>query len=321
MPILLPSKTIWSALVSATTLQLALSAAAMAANEKPVVSLVLPADPHAPVMAKVTADGHSYRLIFDTGASDLVLHLPVAQRDFAAAPEVAGAPTVGRGLHGNLALQRFTSGPMALGDWRFQDSAQIVGTDLTAVVQAYGVDGLMGLSYLSQLDWHWNNRSQRLDGYPHGSEALAAVRSRLHCEALLDVDGMPGVAVRVGSEQAQFVLDTGDMGESGNLNTQDRDALEDRGAIQATATVNRHADVAGNPLPPLRITQIKNVHLATTRLDGLTFGEINNNSRFGRAFLSKFDEVVLDFGTGKFCYTDVAQVDPDDMSYWLPASR
>lgn len=75
-------------------------------------------------------------------------------------------------------------------------------------------------------------------------------------------------------------------------------------------------DMAGRPQPPVQLTQLENAYVGKTKLDGLVLTEINDYSRFGRGFLSKFDEVLLDFGTRQFCIPEIERVDPDDLSFW-----
>lgn len=297
-------------------LQLALPAVAKSPADKPVISADIPADPRGPVFLRLSSGGYTYRLVFDTGANDLFIDLARAQRDLPPAPASEQHATQAKGLHGQLNLQYFQSEPFGMGDWQFQHADSVLAADLSVLVRDYGGDGVIGHGYLSQLDWHWDNRARKLLGFPHGSATLAAVEARLRCVPLLDVNGMPGLALRIGSDEPLFVLDTGDMGESGNLSTNDLGALQDRGAIQDSVTIDRQSDIAGHPLPPLRISQIRNVKLGQLQLDGLTFGEVPSASRLGRAFMSKFDEVVLDFEHGTFCHSDIDRVEPDDMSFW-----
>lgn len=302
----------------ASTLALAHAAPVHAAADadRPLVSIDLPTDPNAPVIATLVMAGHSYRMIVDTGAGDLVFHLPVAQRNLQSAAADPGQPRQAKGLYGDIELKHFRADTFAVGDWTVQTRGEVLAVDLGRLVQEYGVDGLLGTPYLSELSWHWDRRAHTLSGFRQGAPAIARIRARLQCVTLLDVDGNPGVPLSIGGEQAAFAIDTGDMGVSGNLNPQDREALAYRGAVRASAHIDGHLDVSGKSLPPLQMTQIQNVSMGSIKLDGLVFGEINRSSRLGLGFLGKFDEVLLDFGTGKFCTPAVDHLDPDTLSPW-----
>lgn len=304
-----------SAFVSAVAMSFASPAIAIAtASENPAVVIALPADVTAPVIANLTMAGHHYRMVVDTGASNLYFHLPVARRNLT--PGSVSAPANATGVYGKHEELAFKVQRFEVGTWKVEPQADAGAIDMQRVVEKYGVDGLLGVPYLAKLSWHWDNRSLQLLGYPHAAQAIADIRARMQCMQMIDVNAVPGIAVRVGEELAPFAIDTGDLGASGGLHAQDRDALAARGAVRASASNDAQVDMAGRPLPPLQLTQLQNVYLGKTRLDGIVLSEIDDNSRFGRGFLSKFDEVLLDFGTGKFCIPQVERVEPDDLSIW-----
>lgn len=301
---------------------LALSLTAQAAAHtptkqgQPIVDISLPADPHQPAIATMTSAGRSYRMLLDTGADDIFFHLPVAQRDLLPAQADPTLPSTAIGLHGDVEFRRFKADGYTVGGWTFKTYGEVLGVDMTRAVTEFGVDGILGITYLSQLDWHWDNRSGRLQGYAANSPAVALIRARLHCEPLLELERAPGVYLRVGDKDAPFVIDSGDMGVSGNIDKGYQEALAHHDAIRESITLTDQIDASGNKLPPLQLVQIQNVQLGPTRLDGLVFGEVQGKPRLGAAFLRKFDEVLLDMTTGKFCYTATAQVAPDDLSVW-----
>ncbi|GGD36532.1 retropepsin-like domain-containing protein [Pseudoxanthomonas indica] len=306
-----------SALLAISALSLGSSALAASAIEEPVTVIDIPADPGAPVIATVMMSSHRYRMIVDTGAGNLIFHLPVARRDLVAVPMDDSMLAQAKGIYGDLALHHFKAGSMSVGQWRFEPDENVFALDMNQAAEKYAVDGLLGVPYLAKLSWHWDNRSRKLLGYEHASSTVAAVRARLHCEPLYDVDAIPGVALKVGDERALFALDTGDLGASGGLHPNDREALAYFGAIRAGGMNNSQTDLAGKSQSSLQVSQIQNIMLGPTRLDGLVLTEVQSSSSLGRRFLSKFDEVLLDFGANTFCIPAVQQVEPDDISLYL----
>lgn len=293
------------------------TANAVTREDKPVAVIEIPADPGAPLITTLTMSGHRYRMIVDTGAGNLIFHLPIAKQNLVAVPRDASMLAYAKGVHGELELHHFKGGTFVSGNWRFQADDNIFALDMTRVAEKYNVDGLLGIPYLAKLSWHWDNRSHTLQGYEHSSATIAALRSRLHCHQLYDVDAIPGIALRVGNEQAVFALDTGDLGASGGLHPKDREALAHFGAIRASGLAGGQTDAAGTAQAPLQITQVQNITLGATHLDGLVLTEVQTSSSLGRGFLSKFDEVLLDFGANKFCIPAVERVDADNLSLYL----
>lgn len=311
-----PNAFLHVALASALALVLVAPAQADTNQDRPLVTIDLPADPNSPAIATMTMGGHSYRMAIDTAAGDLFFHLPVAQRDLQPAASNPSQPQKANGLYGDVDLKHFHGQAFTVGSWKVQTPGEVLAVDLGQIVQDYGIDGVLGIPYLSELSWHWDRRAHKLIGYRHNAQAVAAIRARMQCSQLLDVDAFPAVALNVGPERVPFIIDTGFMDVSGGLNAQDHEALAYRGAVRDAATADGYTDIAGKSLPTLRKTQIQNVSLGSTRLDGLVFSEIKRDSRLGIGFLGKFDESLLDFGTGKFCTPPVDHVDPDSLAAW-----
>lgn len=284
-------------------------------QESPLVTIELPVDTTAPVIANLMMDGHHYRMMVDTGAGDLVFHLPIARRDLIPASHPQ-QPMKGEGLHGDIELHSFRSSTFKVGNWTVQTRGEVLAADMSRLVQDYGIDGVLGSPYLSQLSWHWDNRARKLSGYQQDARIVTDTRERMQCTRLIDVDGNPGVSLDVAGESVAFALDTGNLAGSGGIRSADLEAYKNVGAIMATASVDGHVDMAGHPLPPVQIIQLQTVRFGETKLDGLMFGEISNNSRLGLGFFVKFDEVLLDFGTGKFCTSPVNRLDPDTLAPW-----
>lgn|GEM_PF-2686312 len=309
-----------TALVAALTFTLALPALGANApidREVPLVTLQLQADPHRPAVAIMAMGGHNYRMVIDTGASQTYLHLPIAQRLLTPVAAESAPPQKAIGLHGEVELRAFKADPFTVGRWTPPLQGRIFAVDMGLVAAEEGIDGVLGVYQLMDLDWHWDNRKQQVLGYSHGAKAVQAIRARLHCEQLKNMDGDPAVGITVGNEQTGFVIDTGDLGFSGGINPQDRVALEYRGAVRLSRKVVPQYDVDGSELVNLQAAQIQNVSLGPTRLDGLILREVNSSSRLGRAFISKFDEVLFDFETGHFCFPAVAAIEADDPDIWM----
>lgn len=295
----------------------ALGANAPIDHEAPLVTLQLQADPHRPAVAIMAMGGHNYRMAIDTGASDTYMHLPIAQRSLTPAAEESAPPEKATGLHGEVELRPFNADPFTVDQWTPPMQGRIFGVDMGLVASEEGIDGVLGVYQLMDLDWHWDNRKQQVLGYSHGAKAVKAIKARLHCEQLKNRDGDPAVGITVGDEQAVFVIDTGDLGFSGGINPKDLIALEYRGAVRLSQKVIPQYDVDGSELVNLQAAQIQNVSLGPTRLDGLILREVNSSSRLGRAFISKFDEVLIDFETGLFCFPAVAAIEADDPDIWM----
>lgn len=309
-----------SALVAALVISLALPACDARVpldSEAPLVTLQMPTDPHRPAVAVMTMGGHIYRMAVDTGASHSVLHLPIAQRWLAPVAADPARRRTATGLHGEVDLQWFNADQFTVGHWASRLHGSISAIDMGHVAMEEGVDGVLGVNQLVELDWHWDNRKHQVLGYSHGTKAVQAIRARLHCEQLKDVDGDPAVVVTIGNEQTTFVIDTGDLNVSGGLHPQDRVALEDRGAVRRSGKMAPQYDIDGSPLANLQATQIQNISLGPTRLDGLILREINFHSRLGRAFISKFDEVLFDFESGQFCFPAVSTIEADEPATWM----
>lgn len=306
------------ALAFALALALTAPARADSNDDRPLVSIDLPADPNSPAIATLTMAGRNYRMAVDTAAGDLFFHLPVAQRDLQPAANDPSRAQKANGLYGDVDLQYFQGEAFTVGSWKVQTPGVVLAVDLGQIVQDYGIDGVLGVPYLSELSWHWDRRAYKLLGYRHNAQAVAAIRARMQCSQLFEVDAFPAVTLNVGPERVPFIIDTGFMDVSGGLNAQDHDALAYRGAVRDAAAADGYTDIAGRSLPTLRKTQIQNVSLGSTRLDGLVFSEIKRDSRLGIGFLGKFDESLFDFGTGKFCTPAVDHVDPDSLAPWQP---
>lgn len=294
-----------------------LSIPAHAASDSPLVVLDMQTDPHKPVVATMKMGSHSYRMALDTGATNLVLHLPVAQRFLTPAPVDSSRPKKANGLFGEVEFQFFKGEPFTLGHWTSPIDDDVTAIDMGQVANEEGIDGVLGVRYLAKLNWHWDNRQHRVSGYADGAPTVAKLRSRLHCEPLKDVDGDPGLVITIGNEQTLFVIDTGDLSISGGLNPQDRAALEARGAVRLSGVMEPQVDIDGQVRVGTRATQIQHMALGPTRLDGLILREISGTSRLGRGFLSKFDEVLFDFESGHFCYPAVPGIEADDPVVWF----
>lgn len=307
-------KILLATLMSAAVISLALPTIASAASEGPLLVIALPADPSMPAIAGMTMAGHDYRMLFDTGASNLYFHLPVARKYLT--PAKLTAPEKARGVYGEHEVLAIKVQSFEVGAWKVDPPVDADAVDMQRVVEKYGVDGILGVPYLAGLSWHWDNRSLQLSGYPHAAQAIADMRARMQCVHMSEVNGFPGIPVRVGEVSGPFIIDTGDLGISGGLHPKDRDALAAHGAVRASASNDMQVDIAGRPQPPVQLTQLQNAYVGKTKLDGLVLTEINDYSRFGRGFLSKFDEVLLDFGTSTFCIPEIERVDPDDLSFW-----
>jgi len=310
-------KSLAGAVVSAMALSLTFSAQASQGGEKPLAVIDLPADATTPVIATMKVGGHDYRMVVDTGAGNLFFHLPIAERDLAPVPMDATSSANPKELQGDPGVRSFKVKKFTVDGWTVRPKHAAYAVDLGPMAKEYGVDGLLGVPYLAQLSWHWDNRSRQLRGYPYKSKAIADLRSQLHCEQLLQVDGVPGIALTVGKEQALFAIDTSQMIASGNIHPTIRRALSAHDAIRATGTRNPPANADGQPQSPTHFAQLRNVSLGPTRLDGLVLGEADANSRLGRGLLAKFNEVLLDFGSNQVCFPAVAEVTADDLSGYL----
>lgn len=306
-----------TALVPAMALSLALSARAAAVDEKPVAVIDLPADAAAPVVATMKLNNRDYRMLVDTGAGNLIFNLPIAARDLAPAPMDAAALAKLQESHGGTEVRPFKVKKFRVGDWTVRPKHPAYAVDLGPMVEKYDIDGLLGVPYLAQLSWHWDNRSKQLLGYPHKSKKIAGLRSKLHCEQLLDVGGVPAIALAIGNDQVLFGVDTSQAIASGNIYPKVGEVLASRGVISATGAKNLPLDAEGRVQPSTHFAQIRNASLGPIRVDGLVLSEMDTKSRLGRGFLAKFDEVLLDFGGGSFCTPEVAQVAADDLSDYL----
>ncbi|GGD36537.1 hypothetical protein GCM10007235_05630 [Pseudoxanthomonas indica] len=277
----------------------------------------LPADPTIPVIAKMTVGRHDYRMVVDTAAGNLFFHLPIAERDLAPVPMDTTSSAIPKELQADPGVRSFRVKKFTVDGWTVRPKHAAYAVDLGPMANEYGIDGLLGVPYLAQLSWHWDNRSRQLRGYPYKSKVIADLRSHLHCEQLLQVDGVPGIALTVGKEQALFAIDTSQVIASGNIHPTIRRALSAHDAIRATGTRNPPAIAAGPAQSPTHFAQLRNVSLGPTRLDGLVLGETESTSRLGRGLLEKFNEVLMDFGGNQICFPSVAEVAPDDLSGYL----
>lgn len=310
-------KSLACAVVSAIALSLTFSAQAGIAGEKPLAVIDLPADPTAPVIATMKLNNHDYRMLVDTSAGNLIFHLPVAERDLAPAPMDAATLAKSKESQGDTNVPRFKVKKFTVDKWTVRPKHPAYAVDLGPTAEKYGIDGLLGVPYLSQLSWHWDNRSKQLLGYPHKSKVIANLRSKLHCEQLLDVGGVPGIALDVGKDRALFAIDSSQTTASGNIYPKVREALALRGVIGATGTKNLPLDAAGQAQSSMHFAQVRNVSLGPTRLDGLVLSEMQTSSRLGRGLLNKFDDVLLDFGDSRFCSSELEAVAGDDLSDYL----
>lgn len=286
-------------------------------NDEALVSVEIPRDPHAPVIMDLAIGGVVHPLIVDTGATDIVLDLAIAQRLLKPLPETAGQPPIdAAGLHGAVRLHRFATGRrVELQDWRFDTDGTVFATDISGIRQEIRAHGVVGTLALSQLNWIWDNRNGRLRGFEHGSPQFNAERSPLHCVEMQAYDGVPGVQIEVAGSRGAFLLDTGDLLASGGLAVQDRDVLAAGGAIENTALSGQaYRDVADAELGPMQMSQIRNVSLGPLRLDGLVMHSQHAPSRLSRGFFSKFDRVALDFQQSKFCFPKNASIAADSLA-------
>ncbi len=134
-------------------------------DDGPLVSVTIPADPHAPVVADVTIGTHVHRLLVDTGASGIFLDIGVARRLYAPMATASSGQTAD-GLHEQVPVQRFATGRRILvGNWRFESDGSVDGIDMSYATENLQVEGVLGMSALSQLDWLWDNQQRRLSGF------------------------------------------------------------------------------------------------------------------------------------------------------------
>ncbi|KRG41003.1 hypothetical protein ARC20_12265 [Stenotrophomonas panacihumi] len=295
---------------------LACCLAGVAHAEAPRVVLDIPADPHAPVIANARLGKQAYRLLVDTGASDLYLDRDQARRTLTALPPSTDPDErTATGLQGDIALEPYAApATLALGGWTTDTGGQVHAVDMSHL-RVLGVDGLIGTRYLSRLNWIWDNRARQLRGYGYGAADFDAARAGLQCVPLFSAEGIPQVVLDVKGDAAPFLVDTGDLNASGSLSAQDHEALDYRGAVIASAPSRAlHLDpVSGADLGPLRMTQIGHVLLGTQRLDGLVLHESRADSRLGRAFFAKFERLALDFEGMRLCFSPRETLEPDDL--------
>lgn len=287
-------------------------------DEGPLVSVTIPADPHAPVVADVTIGTHVHRLLVDTGASGIFLDIAVAQRLYAPlATAAASSDLTADGLHGQVPVQRFATGRrVQLGDWRFESDGSVDAIDMSHAAENLQVEGVLGMGALSRLDWLWDNQQRRLSGFAPGSVGFAQARRSMTCVDLLAYDGIPGLVVDVQQgRNGVLLLDTGDLMASGGLSEDDLATLTEIGAVEASIpTATPQLDIKGAEIGHLHRTQLKSVSLAGLALDGLVLHSQRNDtagSRLGRGFLAKFDRVALDFRDFKFCFPADSVIAPD----------
>lgn len=282
------------------------------APDEALVTLDIPADPHAPVVADVVIDGHIHPLVVDTGASEIIFDLAVAQRMFKPSPERDSG--VATGLHGDVPVQRFATGrPLVVGDWRLRTEGTVMATDLSALMAETGAHGVLGMTALAGLDWLWDNQRRRLQGFAPGDRRFTAATRGLQCVEMLSYDGIPGIEVALADgTRGVFLLDTGDLMASGGLSDEDLETLQAQGALETSfLSPYPQRDAAGAEVGRLRMASLRGVHLGAVALDGLVMHAQRNASRLGRGFFAKPDRVALDFQDFRMCMSADAPLSPD----------
>lgn len=318
----------WKRWLSAVLIPAALSACTKA--DAPVA--IVPLDRGGvPPLLTVNIGERPYQLAFDTGTTFIVLDPHTASRHLKQLSDteitswgryrepLARTATLLGGEQATIEYYRVP--PLRYGRWALPFAAFVDGIQLPtleALSRRAGsrVNGLLGITPISTLNWIWNPGVGRLEGYRFASKSFNTQRDNMTCTAIsVQPDGLPAIALQIGGWTIWSILDTGFVGDaSGSLSIADVAILRHLKALTGEVTAHGTTSAERKAGESLTAVQVKTAHLENLQFDDLVFHQIAlSSARLGVSFINRFERVAFDFEKNRFCFVPPKHSVPDKL--------